>query len=382
MTLNARAIVTRALAVLWLTVTLYETLRVIGYGHPVSFWGFFTETMAGVDYVQNVVLFLPMGWIANRGRWSFWRTVLASAVLSGGIEFAQQWVVGRTSQASDILFNTSGAALGWWLAAGVGAKGATSGQHAPPRNALLAWLVRLARVEIAFLALAGFLGLHVLNTMWPTPPARGDGDGAWKAMHRVRCPAESRTSTICFDVPNTRQEGKKYARVVGAKDKTYARVQSHASGRPLARHDCVLVMFESTVGARLKLRQPLRAVCAVADSTDSAFVLRIDPRLEHQGDGAWTPTRAGEWMWPVWPFTAYQPLVLRVAGAATFIVLAALMAGAVPWAIPAGYLVMLEVVALLAGMRGPGWLELAAAAIAWVIALGAVAGDRWWRGTE
>lgn len=382
MTLNARATVTRTAAVLWLAVTLYETLRVIGYGHPVPFWGFFAETMAGVDYVQNVVLFLPLGWIANRGRWSFWRTVLASALLSGGIEFAQQWVVGRTSQASDILFNTSGAALGWWLAAGVGAKGAASDHHTPPRNAVLAWLVRLARFEVAFLALAGFMSLHVLNTMWPTPPARGDGDGAWKAMRRVRCPAESRTSTICFDVPNTTQEGKKYARVVGAKDETYARVQSHASGRPLARNDCVLLMFESTIGAWLKLRQPIRAACALADSTDSVFVLRIDPRLEHQGAGAWTPTRASEWMWPVWPFTAYRPTVLRVAGTVAFVVLAALMAGAAPWMIPAAYLVMLEVVALLVGMRGPGWLELASAAIAWVAALGAVALDQWWRGAE
>lgn len=382
MTLNARAIVTRATAALWLAVTLYETLRVIGYGHPVPFWGFFAETMAGVDYVQNVVLFLPMGWIASRGRWSFWRTVLAGALLSGGIEFAQQWVVGRTSQASDILFNTSGAALGWWLAASVVAKSVPSGHHVPPRNALLAWLVRLARLEIAFLALAGFMGLHVLNTMWPTPPARGDADGAWKSMYRVSCPERSRSSTICLDVPNTTQKGKKYARIVGTKDETYARVQSSAYGRPLTRNDCVLLMFENTVGSSLKLRPPLRAVCDVADSTDSAFVLRIDPRIEHLGEGVWTLTRAGEWMWPVWPFTAYRPNVLRVAGALTFVVLAALMAGTVPWALPAAYLVMLEIVALLVGMRGPGWLELASAAIAWVIALGAVALDRWWRRAE
>lgn len=378
MALNARAIVTRTLAVLWLAVTLYETLRVIGYGHPVSFWGFFTETMAGVDYVQNVVLFLPMGWIAKRGRWSIWRTVLAGALLSGGIEFAQQWVAGRTSQASDILFNTSGAALGWWLAASV-VKGTPSGHHVPPRNAVRAWLVRMARLEIAFLALAGFMVLHVLNTMWPSPPVRADSDGAWKSMNRVSCPESSRSSTICLGVPNTAQVGKKYARIVGTKDETYARVQSSAYGRPLMRHDCVLLMFENTVGSSLKLRPPLRAVCAVADSTDSAFVLRVDPRIEHQGDGVWTATRAGEWMWPVWPFTAYRPHVLRVAGTLTFVALAALMAGTAPWALPAAYLVMLELVALLAGMRGPGWLELAAAAVAWVAALGAVALDRWWR---
>ncbi|MDP1860600.1 MAG: hypothetical protein Q8K82_18135, partial [Gemmatimonadaceae bacterium] len=119
--------------------------------------------------------------------------------------------------------------------------------------------------------------------------------------------------------------------------------------------------------------------CALADSTDSTFVLRVDPRLEHSANGAWTPTRASEWMWPVWPFTAYRSTVLRVAGAMTFIVLAALMAGAAPWAIPAGYLVMLQLVALMMGMRGPGWLEVGGVVVAWMVAVGVVAADRWWR---
>src|SRR3989338_96476 len=186
MTQNARAIMTRTAAALWLAVTLYDTLRIIGFGHPVPFWGFFAETMAGVDYVQNVVLFLPMGWIANRGRWSVWRTVLAGALVSGGIEFAQQWIPGRTSQASDIICNTAGAALGWWMAAGAGSRGDAGRRRLP----------QLAR---AFVALAGFMGLHVLNTMWPSPPVRADADGAWKSMYRVSCPAGTRVSSICLD---------------------------------------------------------------------------------------------------------------------------------------------------------------------------------------
>jgi hypothetical protein len=322
--------------------------------------------MAGVDYVQNVVLFLPMGWIANRGRWSIWRTVLAGAFLSGGIEFAQQWIPGRTSQASDIICNAAGAALGWWMAAGAVSQGESGRRRLP----------QLAR---AFIALAGFMGLHMLNTTWPSPPARADADGAWKSMYRVRCPEGSRSSTICLDFPNTAQAGKKYARIVGDGDRTYARVQSNAIGRPLTRRDCVLLMFESTVGAMLKLRPPLRAVCALADSTDSTFALRVDPRLEHAAAGAWTPTRASEWMWPVWPFTEYRPHLLRAVGAVAFIVLASLVAGAAWWVIPAGYLAMLEIVALAVGMRQPGWLELGWAVIAWVGAVGAVALDRWWR---
>ncbi|MHB0961823.1 MAG: VanZ family protein [Gemmatimonadaceae bacterium] len=381
MTLNVRAAMTRAAAALWLAVTLVLTLTSVGQPTPVPFWSFFAETMAGVDYAQNVVLFLPLGWIACRGHWGFGRVLLAGALVSGGIELVQQWVPGRTSQASDIMCNTAGAALGWWLAAGVGSTGATGGQMLT-RLTLVARLKRLARLEIAFIALAGLMTLHVLNTLWPSPPTRGDAGGAWTSMYRVSCPAPSRASTICLDVPNTAQGGTKYARIVGDSERTYARVQSNAVNRALTRRDCVLLSFESTIGATLKLRPPLRAVCALADSTDSTFALRVDPRLEHEVSGEWTPTRASEWMWPVWPFTAYRPTVLRVAGALTFIVVAALMAGAAPWGIPAGYLIMLELVALVVGMRGPGWLEVGWAAIAWVAAVGAVTVDRWWRGAE
>jgi hypothetical protein len=370
MTPNARAIVTRAAAALWLAVTLYETQRPIGWMTPVPFWAVFTATMAGVDFVQNIVLFLPMGWIANRAGWSVRRTVLVGALVSAGIEIGQIWVAGRTSTAMDIVCNTAGAALGWWMAAGALSQGAARWRRWPA----------LPRLALAFVALAAFMSLHVLNTMWPSPPARADADGAWKSMYRVNCPAGSRSSTICLDLPNTTQAGKKYALIVGTGERTYARVQSNATGRPLARRDCVLLMFEHTVGSTLKLRPPLRAVCALADSIDSTFVLRVDPRLEHHAQGEWTATRASEWMWPVWPFSAYRPSVLRVAGAVAFIVLASLVAGAAWWAIPAGYLVMVEIVALVAGMRGPGWMDLAWAALGWLLAAGAVMLDRWWRG--
>lgn len=381
MTLNARAIMTRAAAALWLAATLYETQRPLGWMTPVPFWAVFTATMAGVDLVQNIVLFLPMGWIARRAGWSLRRTLLAGAVVSVIIEVGQVWVAGRTSTAMDIVCNTAGAVLGWWMAAGAGAAGVGSAGvgSAGVGSAGVARRRFAPQIGLAFIALAVFMTLHVLNTMWPSPPALGDGAGAWESLHRVSCPVDSRTSTICFEVPNTAQDGKKYALIVDSGARTYARVQSHAIGRPLTRSDCVLLMFESTIGARLKLRQPLRAACALADSTDSTFALHVDPRLEHQTSDGWTPTRASEWLWPVWPFTAYQSTVLRVAGAVTFVMLAALMAGVAPWVIPAGYLVMLELVALLVGMRGPGWLEVGWTALGWAMALGIVQIDRWWR---
>lgn len=355
-----RVPVARTAAALWLAATLVLTLRAVAQPTPVPFWGFFAETMAGVDYVQNVVLFVPLGWIANRGRWSWWRTVLAGALVSASVELLQQWVPGRTSQASDIICNTAGAALGWWMAT----------PAARPR----------VRLGIAFAALAAFLGLHVLNTTWPEPADGVAGAGVWGQVDRVACPAEARASTVCVTVPNTAEGGNKYVRVVGSGDRTYARVQSNATGRLLTHRDCVLMSFESTAGARLRLRPPLAAACGVTEATADTIALWVNPRLEHESRGEWTPTRAGVWMWPAWPFSAYQPVLLVAAGALGFVAFAALMIGAASWMIPAGYLVMLEIVALMAGMRTPGWWEIAWTALAWAAAAALAWLDRRWRG--
>lgn len=344
---------------LWMAVTAYLTLEPLGQPTPTPFFSFFAETMAGVDYAQNVVLFVPLGWVACRARWGVWRTVLVAVLVSGSIEFVQQWIVGRTSQATDILFNTSGAALGWWMASRV--------------------LGMRGRLVVGFAVLAGFLALHVMNTAWPEPVERVDGAEAWQGVDRIACPADTSEGSACFVVPNTAAAGSKYVRVVGAGDATYARVQSNAAARQLTPRDCVMLMFEGTSGTLLRLRPPLVNACGVAD-TSARITLRVNPRLEHERPGAWTPVRAGVWIWPVWPFQAYQPMVQVAAGALAFVVLVSLMAGAAPWFIPAGYLVLLEVAALAAGLRGPGWWELAWTALAWGVAAGAVRLDRGWRG--
>jgi len=345
--------------VAWLAATGWLTMRSVGPARPVPFWGFFTEVMAGVDYAQNVVLFLPLGWIVARADWSWRRALLAGLFVSGAIEFAQLWVPGRTTQASDILCNTAGAALGWWMASPV----------RRPR----------ARLAIAFATLAVLLGLHQLNTTWPDIADRADGAGVWQTVSRVACPDELRDHAICVVVPNVAQGGSKYVRVVGPSEATFARVQSDAHGRRVARRDCVIMMFESTIGARLKLRPPLAAACGVADTSELEMALNIGPRLEHERTGAWTPTRASVWTWPVWPFTAYQPMVQVAAGALLFIVLTSLLIAASAWYVPAGYFAMLEVVAFVAGFRMPGWWEALWIALAWGVALAAVALDRWWR---
>ena len=353
-----RASLSRSAAALWLAATAYETLRPLGWIQPVSFWSFFDTTMASVDYVQNIVLFAPLGWIANRAGWSTRRTLLAAFAISACIEMAQHWVPGRASTAMDLVCDTAGAALGWWLATAV----------VRPR----------LRLGGAFAALAAFLGLHVLNTAWAAPAERTDGAGVWTFVKRESCAAPARASTVCISVPNVATAGTKYVRVVGPDERTYARVQSDAEGRLLRRDDCVNLLIESTVGARMRLRPPITHACGVADATDGTVTLRVDPRLEHELLGAWTPTRAGVWMWPVWPFNAYRPALLRAAGALAFVTLAALLMGAAPWVIPAGYLLMLELLALVAAMRAPGLWDAGWGALAWIVAMGLVAVDKWW----
>jgi hypothetical protein len=351
--------VTRAAAAVWVAVTLYETLRPVGWMTPLPFWAFFVATMAGVDLVQNVVLFGPLGWIANRAHWGVRRTLFAAFFVSAVIELLQWWVPGRTSTAMDIACNTAGAAVGWWMAS-------------PSRRPAI-------RLVSAFLLLGAFLSLHALNTRWSEPAQFVGGAGVWETVTRESCDPPARPSTVCVAVPNTATGGNKYVRVAGAAERTLARVQSDAFGRRATMQDCVKLMFESTYGAQLHLRPPMTHACGVADTTDIAVRLRIDPRLEHEAPGAWTPTRAGVWLWPVWPFSAYRPGVLRVAGALAFIVLAALGFGAAPWTIPAGYLVMLEGVTLVAGMRAPGLWDFGWAALGWLMAMAAVRADAWWR---
>lgn len=358
MSANSRTLVTITAAAAWLALVAFLTLRPLGWIQHIDFWALWPSIESGVDVEQNLVLFAPMGWIACRGGWSARRTLVTAFAISAGIEFAQHWVPGRASQAIDVVTNALGALTGWWIAT-------------PARRPNV-------RIVVAFVALAAVVGLHVLNTSWPARAEAADGEGAWVGVswHACALPADERT--VCVVVPNAAQDGNKHVTVFGPERLTYAHVQGSAPGRPLTRGDCVQVKFENTRGSWLRLRPPLVHACAMADSSDRTFELRINPRLEHEAHGAWTPTRASIWMWPVWPFESYQPGVLTVVGALTFIILASLFAGRSAWIIPAGYALLLEFTALIVGFRAPGWWDVGAAMLGWMLAAMAVRGDRWW----
>lgn len=359
---TTRVIVAGTAASGWLALVLFETLRPVGWIQHMPFWSFFAALMAGVDLVQNLVLFVPLGWIAHRAGWPLWRAALAGLLISGGIEFAQQWVPGRTSTAMDIACNTAGTALGWWMAV-------------PARRPRV-------RIALAFVVLAAFLGLHALNTAWPEPAAHVGGSGVWQGVNRHICPAPSGEQTVCVAVPNTAKGGNKHVVVAALDGRTFVHVQSTAYGRLMDRGDCVRLKFEATLGRPFYLRPPMTFACALVTAADSVVELRIDPRLEHEVAGAWVPTRAAVWMWPVWPFGTYTPALLRVAGAVTFVAGTALLAGMVSWVLPAGYLLMLTAAAMLAGFSPPGLWDVGWALAGLLVAAGAVPADRWWRSRQ
>jgi glycopeptide antibiotics resistance protein len=74
-----------------------------------------TETTA-FNLVGNVLLFAPLGaglgLLGRRLRF----TVAAGFALSGAIELVQLAIPGRTTSTADVICNTAGIALGWWLA--------------------------------------------------------------------------------------------------------------------------------------------------------------------------------------------------------------------------------------------------------------------------
>lgn len=72
---------------------------------------------AGVDILLNMLLFVPLGVGLRLTGLSLWKAVFICCAVSVSIEIAQAVTVrGRASTLSDILTNTSGGAIGYWLA--------------------------------------------------------------------------------------------------------------------------------------------------------------------------------------------------------------------------------------------------------------------------
>ncbi len=68
------------------------------------------------DAILNVVLFVPLGLLLGR-MWSPGKVALVGLLVSGVVEGVQASVPGRFSGVADLVWNTTGAGLGAWMAA-------------------------------------------------------------------------------------------------------------------------------------------------------------------------------------------------------------------------------------------------------------------------
>lgn len=121
------------LALAWALLIVLVTL-VPDLGRPVESsegwgrWCVICGERGVADALLNMVLFAPLGWALSRWRGFVW-AVAGAFVLSAAIELLQGGIAGRFSTLGDVVFNTTGGALGawvsvrprWWVPAAVGA---------------------------------------------------------------------------------------------------------------------------------------------------------------------------------------------------------------------------------------------------------------------
>lgn len=160
---------------------------------PLAFIGDFARdgvrTLPQIAF--NVVFFMPLGFIAGRLlRWGFWRSVLTGLAVSLCVEAAQgTGLFGiypyayRTADVDDLIYNTSGAALGWLAAAALSRvlpPGALAEEgevtHEPGfvRRCVAFWLDTLI-VTLASTVVAGIVVLVLHNV----PGGERWVDGPW-----------------------------------------------------------------------------------------------------------------------------------------------------------------------------------------------------------
>jgi hypothetical protein len=131
-----------------LAVVLGATLLPVGGPGPAGFqWRVLAHAGDLADLISNVLLFLPLGAALRcaglRGR----RVIAAAVLLSAMVEFAQLQVIpGRDASLSDLLSDTTGAALGVALAAWYPAR-----RRSPARG------VVFAAVGVAVMVVTGLL---------------------------------------------------------------------------------------------------------------------------------------------------------------------------------------------------------------------------------
>jgi glycopeptide antibiotics resistance protein len=79
------------------------------FGVPVG------QAAVGIDFVLNIVLFVPFGGLIRLlwpSTWFWWRMLFMGAAASSIIELTQLLIPGRVTAFSDVIGNSAGAMLG------------------------------------------------------------------------------------------------------------------------------------------------------------------------------------------------------------------------------------------------------------------------------
>lgn len=82
----------------------------------------FREAAVGVEFVSNIVMFVPFGLLTTflwPSRWNWRRMLLLGAATSTFIEVTQLIIPGRVTALSDVIANTAGGVVGAAVAAWV-----------------------------------------------------------------------------------------------------------------------------------------------------------------------------------------------------------------------------------------------------------------------
>lgn len=145
------------------------------------------------DVLLNLILFLPLGLLARDRGWTLLRTVASLLALTAGIELTQAlWLPGRDASLGDVIANTMGGGIGWWLLPGLDRL-----LHPAARFARGAAWVALCVSTLVWVA----TGLGLRAAFSPAGPWVGQPLHLWPA-HDPFPGSLQRASFVGIDVPN------------------------------------------------------------------------------------------------------------------------------------------------------------------------------------
>ena len=326
----------------WFLALLWLTLRAGNATESLPWHALGGGSLAGVDSLANVALFLPAGWILSRADVRLRWIVVATAAISTGVEVAQIWIPGRTAILGDVLLNTGGAMLGWRIARPV------------INESMRRWT--------AHALVAALLLLHAANHQWTVDPAtvRSSQGSEWVAKGDTTprdCAYFAEPHVVCHsghatDLPAQTTLVDERGTIATLRWEPEDDDDSRGSG-------CVRVRY-TTLAAPLRLRPPAARYCDLAPLWEITVPLHplLQRHLVRAGPSRnvfeWRRASVSEFLWSVWPFAAYRPRVLSLAG--PMLLVGTLLAlGLLPRLRDVLlFLALLASVAGITGLAGPG----------------------------